>query len=429
MRYSSARDSNILTNAAKGPAAYAAMARKSQLINLGIFAQSPRAALMMTTGGSAGAINLKPPPRNTNLIRTGFGSVAYAEQGASVGGTVGSVAGPIGTVIGTVAGAIVGLIAHQGQGPQRAAAAAQIDQALQQLPASSAGVGVQIPWIGSSTSPGLQQFLQALMTSGVFMAWDPSLISSPAVNGNWANTMIAAIKQVVAAIIANPTGKQVSVNISDRPGGNDAVAGTFNFVNPGLSIGPDAISQTIIMGNGGLMYWMILRTGESVAHAQMNANNSAAQKVFALMVDHAAHDIAPQLFAPPPPAATINTVANQNVAAVVSTPAIPPAISTPQPIPYTPAQISPVSTQPVVSPILLPPVVAPAPVSSFTTSVDSSGVPTVAYNPNTATAGQLVPGAVAPFDMSTLLPWVIGGAVLFFLMNSKSSAPAPAAAT
>jgi hypothetical protein len=424
MRYSSARDSNILSNAAMGPAAYAAKARNSQLINMGIFTRSPRASIL-TQGGSAGAINLQP--RNTNLVRTGLGSVAYAEQGASVGGTAGSVAGPIGTVIGTIAGAIVGMIAHQGQGPQRAAAAAQIDQALSQmLPASSAGIGVQIPWIGSSTSPGLQQFLQALMTSGVYMSWDPSLISSPAVNGNWANTFIAAVKQVVAAIIANPTGKQVSVNVSDAPGGNNEVAGNFNFVNPGLSIGPDAISQTIIMGNGGLMYWMVLRTGESIAHAGANGNNTAAQKVFALMVDHAAHDIAPQLFVVPPPAATIATVANS--AAAVAVPTVPPAISTPQPIPYNSAQITPVAPVQAPSIINLPPVVAPVAASSFMTSTAADGTPTIAYNPNVATAGTLVPGAAPALDLSSLLPWIIGAGVLFYFLSSKSTqAPAPAA--
>lgn len=243
-----------------------------------------------------------------------LGSVAYAEQGASIGATAGSAAGPIGTVIGTIAGAVIGLFAHQGQGPQRAAAAQAIDGALAQIP-STAGIGVQIPWIGSSNAPGLQQYLQALMTSGLFMSFDTSL-SRPSVNGNWANTFIAALKQVVQAIIANPTGATVSVNITDRPGGNDAVAGTFNFVNPGLQVGPDAISARIIMGNGGMVYWMILRTGESTSHAMQTANSSAAQKVFALMVDHAAHDFAPQLFAPPVAAATISTVANAPVATI-----------------------------------------------------------------------------------------------------------------
>src|SRR5271163_3753527 len=117
MRYSSTRDSAILQNAAMGPAAYAARAAASQRIDIGLAPQRSR-ALLLTQGGSAGAVNLKS--RAVTLRRTGLGSVAYAEQGASVGGTVGSVVPVIGTVIGTIAGAIIGMLAHQGQGPQRA---------------------------------------------------------------------------------------------------------------------------------------------------------------------------------------------------------------------------------------------------------------------------------------------------------------------
>jgi hypothetical protein len=221
---------------------------------------------------------------------THLGSVQYAEQGASVGGTIGSAIVPgIGTVIGTAVGAVIGLLAHQGQGPQRAAMAAQLDRALSGIP--SAYVGRRLPW--NDAGGGLQQFLQALMTSGLFMSWDPALVSSPAVNGNWALTFIKAVKAVVAAIINNPVGANVSLALTDRPGGNDARPGNFQFVNPGIGVGPDAIAANVIMGDNGLMYWMVLRTGESVAHAMMNASNAAAEKVFALMVDKTTSELLP----------------------------------------------------------------------------------------------------------------------------------------
>jgi hypothetical protein len=269
-----------------------------------------------------------------NLRRAGIGAVntqaeiqagsavVGAAGAAAIGAQVGSVVPGLGTVIGAVVGAIAGSLIHQGQGPERAAQAAAITSALNNLVTGN-NVGVTIPWIGTAQNPGLQQFLQALMTTGIWMNWDPSLISSPAVNGNWANTFITAVKQVTQAIISNPPGASISLNITDRPGGNDAVQGPFTFTNPGISVGPDVISQKIIMGNGGLMYWMIIRTGETAAHASANANNSAAQKVFALMVDHAASDYAAQAYKAP--------VATKAVA----TPTAPATQSTIQPVTVT----------------------------------------------------------------------------------------------
>jgi hypothetical protein len=374
MRYTLPRDSQILSNAALGPAAMADRARRSALMNMGIPQQRLTTAELMKRGGSFGSFSSIDYMIRGDRRFGGLGSVAYAEQGFSEGASVGGMAyGPIGAAIGAIAGGIIGLIAHQGQAPQRAAAAQQIDAGLAAIP-STAGVGVQIPWIGSSTAPGLQQYLQAIMTSGLFMNWDPSLVSSPAVNGNWANTFITAVKQLVAAIIKNPTGANVSLNITDKPGGNDAVAGTFNFINPGLQVGPDAISQSLIMGNGGLMYWMILRTGESTAHAMANASSAAAQKVFALMVDHAAHDLAPQLFTPAPPPATISTVANAAIAAT-------PALATPQPTGLVTTQTSNVQPLPAIQ-------VALAPVS-------------------VASDGSLVASTPLPIDTTTGMPIAI----------------------
>jgi len=76
------------------------------------------------------------------------------------------------------------------------------------------------------------------------------------------------------------------------------------------------ISSQIVMGNGGLIYSMIKSLGETDAHASADANNIPAQKVFALMVDHAAYDLVPapqsSLVAAPvaanPPATSQNTI-------------------------------------------------------------------------------------------------------------------------
>lgn len=260
--------------------------------------------------------------RGLGAVSTGaeiqVGSTAAAAGGSAiaVGAGYGSIAGPVGAVVGALVAVIATSLIHQGQGAQRAAQSAAITQALNNLQTGN-NIGAQIPWIGTAQNPGLQQFLQAIMTAGIWFNWDPSLISSPAVNGNWANTFIAAVKQVTQAIISTAPGTPISLNITDRPGGNDAVAGTFNFTNPGIGVGPDVIAAKIIMGTGGLMYWMILRTGETAAHASANANNPSAQKVFALMVDHAASDYASQAYKAPAAAAPAAqaTATTQQIAA------------------------------------------------------------------------------------------------------------------
>jgi Glycine zipper len=218
----------------------------------------------------------------------GLGSTQLAMQGASAGATIGSAVPVIGTAIGAAVGAVVGALIHQGQGAQRAAFAQSLDQALSQVPTSY--VGRTLPW--SSSTGGLEQFISALMTTGVYMNWDPSLLTNPSVNGNWSVTFVNAIKALTNAIINNPTGNTVSVPITFTPGANVG-PGNFTFVNPGINVGPDAISAQIVMGPSGLMYWMIKHLGETDAHAQANAYSPAAQKVFALMIDKATADALP----------------------------------------------------------------------------------------------------------------------------------------
>jgi hypothetical protein len=328
-------------------------------------------------------------PKRGRIRFDGFGA-ATTQQEVSAGSAIAgaglayglSAAGTavfpgIGTAVGAAIGLIADALIHTGQGPERAAQSAAISNALAGISTAN-HQGAAIPWIGTATNPGLQQFLQAIMTQGLFMSWDPNLISSPAVNGNWANTFIAAVKQVTQAIAANPVGKTVCLNITDRPGGNDAVGGQFCFVNPGLAAGPDVISQKVIMGNGGLMYWMVLRTGESPAHAALNANNNPAEKVFALMVDHAAYDLTP-----PPPPATIKTVANA-----------------PAPTPIAPVKVIPKPVSIIKAPATAPakatilPVAtkaAPVAVKSVTvTGTTTAGTPIVAVADTNALIQQLI---------------------------------------
>jgi hypothetical protein len=264
---------------------------------------------------------LKAAQAPKSLLK-GLGSVALAEQGASVGATVGSVVPVVGTAIGAVVGAIAGFLVHTGQGAQRAAQAQAIDQALAGIPTSY--VGRTIPWNGTATAPGLLQFISALMTAGLYMSWDPSVMSSPSVNGNWSTCFQNAVIAVTKAIIAGTVGATVSVPIVIS-GVSGSPTKTFSFVNPGINVGPDAISASVIMGASGLMYWIIASIGETAAHASANASSPAAQKVFGLMVDHATADAlpaslsttlanAPIVQVPAPIAAAATTLASSTVA-------------------------------------------------------------------------------------------------------------------
>jgi len=115
------------------------------------------------------------------------------------------------------------------------------------------------------------------------------------------------------------------VPITFSPGASGVPPKNFTFVNPGINVGPDAIAANIIMGPTGLMSWIITAIGETPAHAAANASNAGAQKVFALMVDHATADAmpaslsttlanAPIIQVPPPVAAAATTLAASTVA-------------------------------------------------------------------------------------------------------------------
>ena len=143
------------------------------------------------------------------------------------------------------------------------------------------------------------------------MSWDPSVESSPSVNGNWSTCFQNAVIAVTKAIVAGATGASLTVPITIS-GASGSPVKNFTFNNPGIGVGPDVIAANIIMGNGGLMYFIIISIGETSAHASANANNTPAQKVFALMVDHAAYDATPIPAATVAPAATTAAPATAN---------------------------------------------------------------------------------------------------------------------
>ena len=292
-----------------------------------------------------GSINLAPT-----------GQPVSPTQGAMQGAAAGATFGPIGAGVGAAIGVVVGLLSAK---PNTAAHIGgwdtQLAQAIQGLPASAAGIGRQIPW--NENSHGLVQFIEALLATGVYMAWDPSILSNYDVCAHWATTFGAAVQSVVNAIVANPTGQSVTVSISEQPGANHGPI-NFTFANPGISVGPDAISASIIMGASGLMYAMIIGLGETPSHASSNASNALAQKVFALMVDNIAAQLAPASAAPATPAPVVapavtaaSTTVNASVAAAGGT--MPPATmseTTPPPqIIYEPAPVAPAPIQSGIS--------------------------------------------------------------------------------
>lgn len=256
-----------------------------------------------------------------------------AVAGAAAGAAYGSVVPGIGTAVGAAVGLIASFLVHTGQGPQRLAQAQAIDTGLASITTAN-HQGAAIPWNGSASAPGLLQFISALMTAGLYMSWDASVESSPSVNGNWSTCFQNAVIAVTKAIVNGATGASLTVPIVIS-GESGSPTRNFTFNNPGISVGPDVISANIIMGNGGLMYWIIIGLGETAAHASANANNSAAQKVFALMVDHAAYDATPV----PPPAAAPLPVASSTPSGSLPVSAPPagsaPATSTTQPVTQT----------------------------------------------------------------------------------------------
>jgi hypothetical protein len=302
-----------------------------------------KASLTGQNKGRLGSINLAPT-----------GQPVSPTQGAEQGAAAGAAFGPIGAGVGAAIGVVVGLLSAQ---PNTAAHIGgwdtQITQAVQGLPASAAGIGRQIPW--NENSHGLVQFIEALLATGVYMAWDPSILSNYAVCAHWAMTFGAAVQQVTTAIVNGATGVSITLSVPVSPGANHGPV-NFTFTNPGITVGPDAISASIIMGASGLMYAMIIGLGETPTHASSNASNALAQRVYALMVDNIAATLAPAAAVPPTPPPVIApavAAASTTVNAAVAAAAMP----------------APTMAQAAPSPVIeqLPPLAAPIAASSDNT--------------------------------------------------------------
>src|SRR5271154_6515419 len=217
-------------------------------------------------------------------------TVTAVSAGSSIaaGAVAGSVVPGIGTAIGAVAGLLASTLIHTSQGPQRAALSTQIVNALNQIP--SAFVGRTIPWSAGPPNLGLFQMIQAVMTLGIWLGWNSGL-QSPTINGNWATVWQNIVKQITAAVVANPIGATVSLTLTNKPGGNDSKVTPFTFTNPGLAVGPDVLSNTLMAS--AVSHQMIQGGRPDMATNAITVGWPTASKVFALMFDHAASDAVP----------------------------------------------------------------------------------------------------------------------------------------
>jgi hypothetical protein len=299
MYYSSIADAQVMRRAARGPAAIAARQRMFATKGMGnIDYRRMPIPEKQFEDWRLGAIN---PLQNWRFgaVNQGLVSAGGAAGGAIAGATAGSVIPVVGTAIGMVVGAVIGILTKTNNTASHIGSwDAQLAQGIQSLPASAAGIGRQIPW--NENSHGLGQMIEALLATGVYMAWDTSLKSNYDVCTHWATCFQNAVQALTQAIVANPPGP-CSVTVVLSTAAKGIPNKTFNFQNPGIQVGPDQIAAQIIMGASGLMYFMIISCGETAAHASSNANNALAQKVYALMVDNVAAQLVPAVPATPVP--------------------------------------------------------------------------------------------------------------------------------
>jgi trimeric autotransporter adhesin len=310
-----------------------------------------------------------PRPRNPGFtrpignrpvvrIRGGFGALTSQQdaQLASVaagtaasaiatGAAAGSVAGPIGTAVGAVVGVVVGILTKSNNTASHIGTwDAQLVQALSALPSTAQGLGRQFAW--NENSHGLVQMIEALLATGIYMAWDTSLISNYDVCAHWASTFGLAVQNVATAVCQNKAGAKCTVSVALSPGAGGFPPFNFTFTNPGISVGPDAVAATVIMGKSGLMGAMMTALGgQAPQNIASNESNASAQKVYSLMVDYWAAQVAPAAAVPSTPvpvvkpavtaaATAANTAAaaghNPVTAAVIATtpaPAVAPTVT------------------------------------------------------------------------------------------------------
>lgn len=283
---------------------------------------------------------LKTAGESATLITAGV----TAGSAIAAGAAIGSVAGPIGAAVGAVAGIVAGLLTPS---PNTAAHIgswdSQLVNALAALPSTVAGVGRQIPW--NEDSHGLVQYIEACLACGQYMSWDNQLILNYDVCAHWAMTLSTMVQVVATAVCKNKAGASVTVSLTSAPGG-PVGPGNFTFVNPGISVGPEAVTAAVIMGPKGCMTWMFNRwqiastSALSKTYATEMGSNAAASKVYALMVDYVANqEGTPDEVIPPTPVPDVTAVTPAASTAVKTAVASPPVAKAP--IPVAPIEVAP----------------------------------------------------------------------------------------
>ena len=315
--------------------------------------------------------------RTTQEVATLAYAGVTAGSAIAAGASIGSVAGPIGAAVGAIAGIAVGILTPS---PNTAAHIgswdSQLVNALAALPKTVAGIGRQIPW--NENSHGLVQYIEALLACGNYMSWDNQLILNYNVCAHWAMTLSEAVRVVAQAVCTNPAGANVTVQVTSQPGGPVGPA-PFTFKNPGITTGPEAVTDAVIMGPNGVMVWLFNRwqiagtAALSKTYAATMGANAQAAKVYALMVDYVAGtsgvaDTIPA--APVPNVAAIPAKVSSTVTPAVNAPiqASAPVLQTQSPIVMRPTVSTPAAPAPVSIPATPTPVAA---TSSGATVTDS----------------------------------------------------------
>jgi hypothetical protein len=311
-------------------------------------------------------------------VVTGAQGIALTTAGISAGTAIaagasaGAIAGPIGAAVGALAGLVSGILSPS---PNTAAHIGswdtQLVNALAQLPSTVAGIGRQIPW--NEDGHGLVQYLEALLACGQYMAWDPSLISNYDVCAHWAMTLSTACQVVAQAVCQNAKGAKVTVQVTAQPGG-PVGPGPFSFTNPGIAVGPEAVTSAVIMGPNGVMTWLFNRwqiagtAALSKQYASEMGSNAPAAKVYALMVDYVAGQENTPDTAPAKPVPNVTQVPAAAASAVQT------AIATAPAAPAAPAAPKPMSTiQPIAS--AAQSTVSPAPAAQTPVTVPATPTP------------------------------------------------------
>ena len=293
----------------------------------------PQMRGLKRSGLGAAACNVKTVAETATLVSAGSAIAA--------GATIGSVAGPVGAAVGALAGIVSGFLAAA---PNTAAHIGtwdtQLVNALAALPSTVAGIGRQIPW--NEDSHGLVQYIEALLACGVYMSWDTSIITNYDVCAHWAMTFGTAVQTVATAVCQNKAGASVTVQVTSQPGG-PVGPGPFTFKNPGISVGPEAVTDAVIMGASGVMTWLFNRwqiastAALSKQYATEMGNNAPAAKVYAMMVDYVAGSLnAADAATPVPDVSTIPAAVSTAVTTATTTA---PATATPAPV-ATPVKLS-----------------------------------------------------------------------------------------